>query len=78
MLNYVVLSAIVVIGYVSYTGEDLTEEYDSISEIRTIAWNGVIDPFVKDILKQASESNLDEILENMIQKYGEKDEMQNL
>jgi len=52
MFKYIVLITIIVIGYVAYTGEDITEKYDAVSEIRTIAWNDVIDPFVKDILKK--------------------------
>ncbi len=75
MFKYIVLITIVVIGYVAYTGEDVTEEYDAISEIRTIAWNDVIDPFAKDILKKASESNLDDVIKNSIQNYGDKIEM---
>ena len=75
MLKYIVLIAIIVIGYVAYTGEDVTEEYDAISEIRTIAWNDVVDPIAKDILKKASESNLDETIRNSIQNYGDKNEM---
>ena len=75
MLKYAILIAVVVIGYVAYTGEDVTEEYDAISEIRTIAWNDVVDPIAKDILKKASESNLDETIRNSIQNYGEKNEM---
>jgi len=76
MLKYAVLIAVIVIGYVAYTGEDVTEEYDAISEIRTIAWNDVVDPLAKDILKRASESNLDETIRNSIQKYtGDKNEM---
>jgi len=76
MFKYIVLITIIVIGYVAYTGEDITEEYDAISEIRTIAWNNVIDPFAKDVLKKVSASNLDEILRNSIQNYGgNKNEM---
>jgi len=76
MFKYIVLITIIVIGYVAYTGEDVTEEYDAISEIRTIAWNDVVDPFAKDILKKASESNLGETIRNSIQKYnGDKNEM---
>jgi len=70
MFKYIVLITIIVIGYVAYTGEDVTEKYDDISEIRTIAWNDVIDPFVKDILKKASESNLDDAIKDSIQNYG--------
>jgi len=70
MLKYIVLIAIIVISYVAYTGEDVTEKYDAVSEIRTIAWNDVIDPFAKDILKKASESNLDDVIKDSIQNYG--------
>ncbi len=76
MLKYAILIAVVVIGYIAYTGTDVTEEYDAITEIRDIAFSDVVDPLTKDILKQASESNLDEIIENSIEKYsGNKNEM---
>lgn len=70
MFKYIILITIIVIGYVAYTGEDITEKYDAVSEIRTITWNDVIDPFVKDILKKASESNLDDAIKDSIQNYG--------
>ncbi len=76
MLKYAILITVVVIGYIAFTGADVTEEYDAISEIRNIAFGNVVDPLAKDILKQASESNLDEIIENSIEKYsGGKNEM---
>jgi len=76
MLKYAILIAVVVIGYIAYTGADVTEEYDAITEIRDIAFDDVVDPLAKDILKQASESNIEEIIENSIEKYnGEKNEM---
>ncbi len=75
MFKYIVLITIIVIGYVAYTGEDVTEEYDAISEIRTIVWNDVVDPFAKDILKKASASNLDDVIKNLIQNHGGKIEM---
>ena len=69
MLKYAILITVVVIGYIAFTGADVTEEYDAISEIRNIVFDDVVDPLTKDILKQASESNLGEILENSIEKY---------
>jgi len=76
MLKYAILIAVVVIGYIAFTGADVTEEYDAITEIRDIAFEHVVDPLAKDILKQASESNIEEIIENSIEKYnGEKNEM---
>ncbi len=76
MLKYAILIAVVVIGYIAYTGTDVTEEYDAITEIRDIVFGDVVDPLTKDILKQASKSNIEKILENSIEKYsGEKNEM---
>ena len=76
MLKYAFLIALVVIGYIAYTGTDVTEEYDAITEIRDIVFSNVVDPLTKDILKQASESNIEEIIENSIEKYsGDKNEM---
>ncbi len=76
MLKYAILIAVFVIGYIAYTGTDVTEEYDAITEIRDIVFGDVVDPLTKDILKQASESNIEEIIENSIEKYsGEKNEM---
>ena len=76
MLKYAILIAVVVIGYIAYTGTDVTEEYDAITEIRDIVFGDVVDPLTKDILKQASESNIEEIIESSIEKYsGEKNEM---
>ena len=76
MLKYAIFLAVAVIGYIAYTGADVSEEYDAISEIRNIALDDVVDPLAKDLLKQASESNLDEIIENSIAEYsGEKNEM---
>ena len=60
MLKYAFLITIVVIGYVAYTGIDITQEYDAMTEIRDKLLDGVVDPLTKDILKQASKSNLKE------------------
>ena len=76
MLKYAFLIAIAIIAYVAYTGIDIRQEYEAISDIRNKALNGVVDPLAKDVLKQASQSNLKEILENSIEKYnGENNEM---
>jgi len=76
LLKHAFLIALVVISYITYTGTDVTEEYDAITEIRDIVFSDVVDPLTKDILKQASESNIEEIIENSIEKYGgEKIEM---
>ena len=70
MFKYVILIVVLVIGYIAYTGIDVTEEYDSISEIRNIVLDDVFDPLAKKVLKQASESELNQIVESSIEKYG--------
>jgi len=76
MFKYVILIVVLVIGYIAYTGIDVTEEYDSISEIRNTVLDDVFDPLAKKVLKQASESELNQIVESSIEKYsGENNEM---
>ena len=76
MFKYVILIVVLVIGYIAYTGIDVTEEYDSISGIRNTVLDDVFDPLAKKVLKQASESKLNQIVESSIEKYsGENNEM---
>jgi len=76
MFKYVILIVVLVIGYIAYTGIDVTEEYDSISEIRNTVLDDLFDPLAKKVLKQASESELNQIVESSIAKYsGENNEM---
>jgi len=70
MLKYAIVIAAVVIGYIAYAGVDVTEEYDSVSKVRNIILDDVFDPLAKKVLKQASESELDQIVESSIEKYG--------
>ena len=70
MFKLVFLIVAVVIGYIAYSGIDVTEEYDSISEVRNTVLDDVFDPLAKKVLKQASESELDQIIESSIEKYG--------
>ena len=76
MFKYVILIVVLVIGYIAYTGIDVTEEYDSISDIRNTVLDDLLDPLAKKVLKQVSESELDQIVESSIAKYsGENHEM---
>ena len=76
MFKYVILIVVLVIGYIAYTGIDVTEEYDSISEIRNTVLDDLFDPLAKKVLKQVSESELNQIVESSIAKYsGENNEM---
>ena len=70
MFKYVILIVVLVIGYIAYTGIDVTEEYDSISEIRNTILDDVFDTLAKKVLKQALESELNQIVESSIEKYG--------
>ena len=72
MFKYVVLIVVLVIGYIAYTGVAVTEEYDSISEIRNTVLDGIFDPLAKNVLAKVSESNLDEAIANTVEDhYGE-------
>ena len=76
MFKYVILIVVLVIGYIAYTGIDVTEEYDSISEVRNTILDDLFDPLAKKVLKQVSESELEQIVESSIAKYsGENNEM---
>lgn len=68
----IVFLILIVIGFVAYTGINVTSEYDTISMIRDQALGNVFDPLAKKILKQASESNLNEIIDSTFTKYGDK------
>ena len=70
----IVFLVIIVIGIIAYTGIDFTTEYDIISKIRTQVFENVIDPLAKKVLKSASESDFDVIVDSAISKYGEKNE----
>ena len=72
MFKYVVLIVVLVIGYIAYTGVDVTEEYDSISEIRNTVLDDVFDPLAKNVLAKVSASNLDEAITKTVEDhYGE-------
>jgi len=71
MFKIVILILIIVIGYIAYTGIDVTSEYETISEIRTQVFENIIDPLAKKVLKQASESDFDVIIDSTISKYGD-------
>ena len=76
MFKYVILIVVLVIGYIAYTGINVTEEYDTISKVRNTILDDVFDPLAKKVLKQVSESELNQIVESSIEKYsGENNEM---
>ncbi len=66
MIKLVLFLSIGIIGFVAYTGIDISNEYESISEIRNDAFNEVIDPLTKKILSEAANSNLDKIVNDAV------------
>ncbi len=68
----IIFLIVIVIGFIAYTGIDVTSEYEIISKVRIQIFENIIDPLVKKVLKQASESNLDLIIDSTITKYGDK------
>ena len=69
MFKYVILIVVLVIGYIAYTGINVTEEYDTISEVRNTILDDVFDPLAKNVLAKVSESELDQIVESSIEEY---------
>ena len=69
MLKLVLLFAFLVVGYIAYAGVDVSNEYDAVSKVRNVALDEVVDPVTKKVLKQVSESNLDQVVEKSIESY---------
>ena len=69
MLKLVLFLGIIFVGFIAYTGIDITKEYEAISEIRNNALNKVVDPLSKTVLKETAESNLDEIVNDAVNKF---------
>jgi len=62
----ILLFVIGVLGFVAFTGIDISQEYETLSEIRNDALNGVVDPITKKVLTEAANSNLDEIINKAV------------
>lgn len=69
MLKLIFFFAFLVIGYIAFTGIDVSNEYDAVSNVRNVALNDVVDPITKKVLKQVSESDLDQVVEKSIENY---------
>ena len=72
LLKLVLFLGIIFVGFVAYTGIDITKEYEAVSELRDDALNKVIDPLSKTVLKEAADSNLDEIVNGAVNKLKDK------
>ncbi|MBM3911215.1 MAG: hypothetical protein FJ356_06160 [Thaumarchaeota archaeon] len=69
MLKLIFFFAFLIIGYIAYTGVDVSNEYDSVSKVRNVALDEVVDPITKKVLKKVSESELDKIVDSSIKQY---------
>ncbi len=67
----IIFLIVIVIGFIAYTGIDVTSEYEIISKVRIQIFENIIDPLVKKVLMFASTSNLDETINESITKYGD-------
>lgn len=68
MLKLVLFFGIIFIGFVAYTGIDITKEYETVSHIRDDTLNKVVDPLTKTVLSGAANSHLDEIVNGAVNK----------
>jgi len=69
MFKVVIVVAVLVIGFIAYTGVDVSDEYNSVSDLRNDAYNDVVDPLAKKVLKQVSEVRLDEKINSAFAEY---------
>jgi len=66
MLKIAIFLSIVIVGFIAYTGIDVTKEYDAVSNIRDDAFNKIVDPLSKKLLTEAANSNLDKIVDDVV------------
>ena len=66
MLKLAIFLSIVIVGFIAYTGIDVTKEYEAVSNIRDEALNKVVDPLSKKVLTEAANSNLDKIVDDVV------------
>jgi hypothetical protein len=66
MLKLALFLGVVIIGFVAYTGIDVSKEYEAVSDIRDNAFNKVVDPLSKKVLAEAANSNLDKTINDAV------------
>ena len=71
MLKLVLFLGILFIGFVAYTGIDISKEYEAVSHVRDDALNKVVDPISKKVLTEAANSNFDEFVNSAVNKLKE-------
>jgi len=69
MLKVVFLVVVLVIGFIAYTGADVSDEYNAVSELRNDAYNDIVDPLAKKVLSEVSQIKLDEKIDSAFEQY---------
>ena len=67
----IIFLIVIVLGFIAYTGIDISTEYGALSKTRMQVFENVIDPLVKKILAYVSESDFDLIVDTAMKKYGD-------
>ena len=67
----IIFLIVIVLGFIAYTGIDVSTEYGALSKTRMQVFENVIDPLVKKILAYVSESDFDLIVDTAMKKYGD-------
>ena len=67
----IIFLIVIVLGFIAYTGIDVSTEYGALSKTRMDIFENVIDPLVKKILAYVSESDFDLIVDTAMKKYGD-------
>ena len=70
MLKLVLFLGILFVGFIAYTGIDISKEYEAVSHIRDDALN-IVDPLSKKVLTEAANSNFDEFVNSAVNKLKE-------
>jgi len=66
MLKLAIFLSIVLVGFVAYSGIDISNEYEAVSNIRDDAFNKVVDPLSKKILTEAANSDLNKVVNDAV------------
>jgi len=67
----IIFLIVIILGFIAYTGIDVSDEYGALSKTRMLIFENVIDPLVKKILAYVSESDFDLIVDTAMKKYGD-------
>ena len=67
MSKWIIAVVVFVLGYIAYSGIDVTSQYEKLTSIRDDAMH-LGDPLVKDGLERLGNSNFDKVVDGTIKK----------